>query len=65
MTVRESDSDGGIDFFPVNASLPFFAYGVFKPGELAFLQLKELVTKCRIVQFEPLCAFEMGYRLRH
>lgn len=46
MTVRESDSDGGIDFFPVNASLPFFAYGVFKPGELAFLQLKELVTKC-------------------
>lgn len=28
---------------PNNQSLPFFAYGVFKPGELAFLQVKDLV----------------------
>jgi hypothetical protein len=28
---------------PVNISLPFFAYGVFRPGQLGFFQLKELV----------------------
>ena len=28
---------------PSNPELPFFAYGVFKPGELAFLQIRDLV----------------------
>ena len=28
---------------PPNLTLPFFAYGVFKPGELAFLRIKEFV----------------------
>lgn len=28
---------------PNDTTLPFFAYGVFKPGELAFLQIKEFV----------------------
>jgi hypothetical protein len=31
---------------PENPLLPFFAYGVFKPGELAFLQIKDLVEEC-------------------
>lgn len=31
---------------PRDVSLPFFAYGVFKPGELAFLQIKEFVLDC-------------------
>lgn len=31
-------------FLPSNVQLPFFAYGVFKPGELAFLQIKDLIT---------------------
>ncbi len=31
---------------PTDLSLPFFAYGVFKPGELAFLQVKDLVAEC-------------------
>ncbi|MBM3997918.1 MAG: hypothetical protein FJ303_27830 [Planctomycetes bacterium] len=31
---------------PNDLSLPFFAYGVFKPGELAFLQIKALVENC-------------------
>jgi len=31
---------------PADQSLPFFAYGVFKPGELAFLQIKALVAEC-------------------
>jgi len=26
---------------PDNPSLPFFAYGIFRPGQLAFLQVKE------------------------
>lgn len=30
---------------PSDESLPFFAYGVFKPGELAFLQIKEFVKE--------------------
>src|SRR5213594_2684102 len=32
---------------PTNPTLPFFAYGVFKPGELAFLQIKGLAEGCR------------------
>ena len=31
---------------PENPLLPFFAYGVFKPGELAFLQIKDFVKTC-------------------
>ena len=31
---------------PKNPSLPFFAYGVFKPNELAFLQIKDFVEQC-------------------
>ena len=31
---------------PTDLSLPFFAYGVFKPGELAFFQIKDLVAEC-------------------
>jgi len=30
---------------PADIDLPFFAYGVFKPGELAFFQLRDLVTR--------------------
>ena len=33
---------------PTNQTLPFFAYGVFRPGELAFLQIKEFVESCRV-----------------
>jgi len=29
---------------PADNSLPFFAYGLFKPGQLAFFQLRELVS---------------------
>jgi hypothetical protein len=28
-------------------SLPFFAYGVFKPGELAFFRIAKYVESCR------------------
>lgn len=31
---------------PPHLALPFFAYGVFRPGELAFLQIKEFVSHC-------------------
>ena len=30
---------------PANIDLPFFAYGLFRPGQLAFFQLRELVSK--------------------
>lgn len=30
---------------PPNIDLPFFAYGLFRPGQLAFFQLRELVSK--------------------
>lgn len=30
---------------PVDISLPFFAYGLFKPGQLAYFQLQELVNE--------------------
>jgi len=30
---------------PQNIDLPFFAYGLFRPGQLAFFQLRELVSK--------------------
>jgi hypothetical protein len=30
---------------PPNQELPFFAYGVFKPGQLAFFQLKDFVAE--------------------
>ena len=32
-------------FMPSDATLPFFAYGIFQPGELAFLQIREFVRK--------------------
>ena len=28
---------------PKNTAQPFFAYGIFRPGQIGFLQLKELV----------------------
>ena len=31
-------------FIPDDISLPFFAYGVFQPGQLGFLRLKDLVS---------------------
>jgi hypothetical protein len=31
---------------PSDQHLPFFAYGIFKPGELAFLRIKDLVEEC-------------------
>lgn len=32
---------------PQNIALPFFAYGVFKPGQLSFLQIREFVKEFR------------------
>lgn len=32
---------------PDNVSLPFFAYGVFKPGQLSFLQISDCVAQIR------------------
>src|SRR4051794_8101696 len=29
---------------PANLDLPFFAYGLFKPGQLAFFQLRDFVS---------------------
>ncbi len=42
-TVSTSDlaSDGTLS--GLDPSLPFFAYGIFKPGEIAFFQIKEFV----------------------
>jgi hypothetical protein len=36
---------------PKILEFPFFAYGVFKPGELAFLQIKDLVESTKADQF--------------
>jgi hypothetical protein len=30
---------------PINISHPFFAYGIFRPGQLGFFQLKDLVSE--------------------
>lgn len=30
---------------PAEIDLPFFAYGVFRPGQLAFFQVREFVSK--------------------
>jgi hypothetical protein len=30
---------------PTKIDLPFFSYGIFRPGQLGFLQLKELVKE--------------------
>ena len=43
---------------PSDQNLPFFAYGVFKPGELAFLQVKDLVEECSA------CAIRGALRIR-
>lgn len=32
---------------PSDIYLPFFTYGVFKPGELAFLRIKDIVAHCQ------------------
>jgi hypothetical protein len=29
---------------PNDITLPFFAYGIFRPGQLGFFQLKDLVN---------------------
>jgi hypothetical protein len=31
---------------PSNSKLPFFAYGTFKPGQLAFFRIKQFVDRC-------------------
>jgi hypothetical protein len=35
-----------------NTNLPFFAYGLFKPGELCFFRIRELVDKKRVDKAE-------------
>lgn len=45
--------------FPENTMLPFFAYGIFKPGEIAFLRLKPFVTA---IQPEGHCKGELLIR---
>jgi hypothetical protein len=30
---------------PININHPFFAYGIFRPGQLGFFQLKDLVSE--------------------
>lgn len=37
-------SDGGLDL-PSDPRCPFFAYGVFRPGQLAYFQLRDLVVE--------------------
>jgi hypothetical protein len=32
---------------PPNTSLPFFAYGLFKPGQLCFIRIHDLVNNIR------------------
>jgi len=39
--------------FPANTSLPFFAYGAFRPGELAFLRVQPYVTKAIPLAYTP------------
>lgn len=53
LVLNKSDS-----FFPTDTRLPFFAYGVFKPGELSFLQIKDLVAHCED------CSICAGLRVR-
>ena len=31
---------------PNNPELPLFVYGIFKPGQLGFYQIEDLVEKC-------------------
>src|SRR6185437_10953488 len=35
---------------PVDTERPFFAYGIFRPGQLGFFQLKQLVSKIQASQ---------------
>jgi hypothetical protein len=56
-------------FLPVNKELPFFAYGLFKNGELGFHQIKEFVEKietCEVVgnllERDGIPLFERGHR---
>lgn len=37
---------------PKDVKLPFFAYGVFKPGQLAFFQIKEFVIKAECARIK-------------
>ncbi len=39
---------------PTDISLPFFAYGIFRPGELSFLIIEEFVDKERVEKKEIL-----------
>lgn len=36
------------DFLPDNISLPFFSYGIFRPGEIAYQLLEDLVDENKI-----------------
>lgn len=36
---------------PNNLSLPFFAYGIFKPGQLGFIRVKDLVLNVEVDAF--------------
>ena len=33
--------------YPTDINLPFFAYGLFRPGQLIFFQLRDLVCNVR------------------
>jgi hypothetical protein len=37
-----------IDFLPKNMSLPFFSYGIFRPGEIAYSIIEEFVDESKI-----------------
>ncbi len=72
MNCQTHEQNGNRLPHPKDLSLPFFAYGVFKPGELAFLQIKEFVSLCfegtvdgqlKIRDGLPIAAIELPGRL--
>ena len=43
------------DFLPDNLNLPFFSYGIFRPGEIAYPVLENLVDELKIQKIGLKC----------
>lgn len=40
------------DFLPANLSLPFFTYGIFRPGEIPYIGIKEYIDRIEPIQLQ-------------
>ena len=51
------------DFLPADLSLPFFTYGIFRPGEIPFIGIQEYIDRVEPTKLQGQLVFRDGVLL--